>query len=88
MADADPRIVALLEELVALQKTAGERQEQMLQRSDQYFAAARERTERAIELQKTAVARQQWFVRLWLGLIVFVLACVGGLLLALNRYLH
>jgi hypothetical protein len=88
MADADARIIALLEELVALQKIAGERQERMLQRSDDYYAAARARTEQAIELQKVAVARQRTFIRAWAALIVFVLACVIGLLVAVSRYLH
>jgi hypothetical protein len=88
MPDTSERVVALLEELVALQKTANERQQQAIQKSEQYYADARRRTEHAIELQKTAVERQRWFVRVWLGLIVFIVACVAGLLVAVSRYLH
>lgn len=88
MSDTDARTVALLEELVALQKTANEQQRQALERTERYNAEARERSEHAIALQQLAVARQRWFVRVWLGLIVFVLACAAGLLLALSRYLH
>lgn len=87
MADADQRIIALLEELVALQKAAGERQEQMLLRSDQHFAAARERSDRAIELQKNAMSRHRQFTKVWAAMIVFILACVIGLLVAISRYL-
>jgi len=88
MSDAAARIVALLAELVALQKAAGERQLQMLERGDRQFAEARERSERAIGLQKTAVDRQRRFVRAWAALIVFVIAVVVGLLIAVSRYLH
>ena len=88
MTDVDDRTIALLEQLVELQKTANERQQQALQKTEQYYADARTRTEQAIELQKTAVARQRWFVRVWLGLIVFIVAIVAGLLLAVSRYLH
>ena len=88
MSDTDTRTVALLEELIALQKTANEQQRQALERSERYYADARERTEQAIALQKTAVARQRWVVRVWLGTIVFVLAAIVGLLLALSRWLH
>jgi hypothetical protein len=88
MSDADARVVALLEELVDLQATANEQQRQALHKTEQYYADARARTETAIELQKVAVARQRWFVRVWLGLIVFIVACVAGLLIAVSRYLH
>ena len=88
MSDADARVVALLEELVALQKTANERQQQTLQLAERNYADARQRAEQSIELQKTAVERQRWFVRVWLGLIVFIVACIAGLLIAVSRYLH
>jgi len=88
MSDADARVVALLEELAGLQKTANEQQRQALLKTEQYYADARARTETAIELQKLAVERQRWFVRVWLGLIVFIVACVAGLLIAVSRYLH
>ena len=88
MPDANERTVALLEQLVELQKTANERQQQALDRTERYYADAQKRTELAIELQKTAVARQRWFVRVWLGLIVFIVGCVAGLLWAVSRYLH
>jgi t-SNARE complex subunit (syntaxin) len=88
MSDADARTVALLEELVDLLKTANEQQRQALQKTEQYYVDARARTETAIELQKVAVARQRWFVRVWLGLIVFIVACVAGVLIAVSRYLH
>ena len=88
MSDADARVVALLEELVDLQRTANEQQRQAIQKTEQYYADARARTEAAIELQEVAVARQRWFVRVWLGLIVFIVACVAGLLIAVSRYLH
>jgi hypothetical protein len=88
MADTDDRINALLEQLVELQKTANERQQQALHKTEQYYADARARSEQAIELQKTALTRQRWFVRVWLGLIVFIVAIVAGLLAALSRYLH
>jgi len=88
MSDADARVVALLEELVALQKTANERQQQTLQLAERNYADARQRAEQSIELQKTAVERQRWFVRVWLGLIVFIVACAAGLLIAVSRYLH
>ena len=88
MSDADARVVALLHELVDLQRTANEQQLQALQRTEQYYADARVRAETAIELQKVAVERQRWFVRVWLGLIVFVVACAAGLLIAVSRYLH
>ena len=88
MSEHETRIVSLLEELVALQKAAAARQEQMLQQNDQQNAAARERGERAIGLQQTAVARQRWFVRVWLGTLVFVIAAIVGVLFALSRYLH
>jgi hypothetical protein len=88
MADADPRTVALLEELVALQKTANAQQREALQKTDRYYDEARQRTERAIELQQTAVARQRWVVRVWIGMLVFIVACVAGLLWSLSRYLH
>lgn len=88
MSDSDARVVALLHELVDLQRTANEQQLQALQRTEQYYADARARAETAIELQKVAVERQRWFVRVWLGLIVFVVACAAGLLIAVSRYLH
>jgi len=88
MSDADARVVALLEELVALQKTANERQQQTLQLAERNYADARQRAEHSIELQKTAVERQRWFVRVWLGLIVFIVACAAGLLIAVSRYFH
>ena len=88
MADTDTRTVALLEELVALQKIANEQQHQALERTERYYADALERTEQAIALQKAAVGRQRLFVRVWLGTIVFVLAAIVGLLLALSRWLH
>ena len=88
MSDADGRVIALLEELVDLQRTANEQQQQALRKSEQYYADARARTETAIELQKVAVERQRWFVRVWLGLIVFIVACIAGLLIAVSRYLH
>ena len=88
MSDSDARVVALLHELVDLQRTANEQQLLALQRTDQYHADARARAETAIELQKVAVARQRWFVRAWLGLIVFIVACIAGLLIAGSRYLH
>ena len=88
MSDAEARVVALLEELVDLQRTANEQQRQALQKTEQYYADARARTEAAIELQKVAVARQRWFVRVWLGLIVFIVAAITGLLIAVSRYLH
>jgi len=88
MSDADARVVALLEELVALQKTANERQQQTLQLAERNYADARQRAEQSIELQKTAVERQRWFVRVWLGLIVFIVACAAGLLIAVSRYFH
>ena len=88
MPDADTRTIALLEELVALQKVANAQQLQAVQKNEQYYADARLRTEHAIGLQQTAVQRQRWFVRVWLGTIVFILACVIGLLIALSRYLH
>jgi hypothetical protein len=88
MSDADARVVALLEELAGLQKTANEQQRQALLKTEQYYADARARTETAIELQKLAVERQRWFVRVWLGLIVFFVACIAGLLIAVSRYLH
>jgi hypothetical protein len=37
---------------------------------------------------EVAVERQRWFVRVWLGLIVFIVACIAGLLIAASRYLH
>jgi len=88
MSDADARVVALLHELVDLQRTANEQQLQALQKTERYYADARARTETAIELQKVAVERQRWFVRVWLGLTVFIVACVAGLLIAVSRYLH
>ena len=88
MSDADARVVALLHELVDLQRTANEQQRQALLKTEQYYADARARAETAIELQKLAVERQRWFVRVWLGLIVFIVACVAGLLIAVSRYLH
>ena len=88
MTDADARVVALLEELAGLQKTANEQQRQALLKTEQYYADARARAETAIELQKLAVDRQRWFVRVWLGLIVFIVACIAGLLIAVSRYLH
>jgi len=88
MSDADARVVALLEELAGLQKTANEQQRQALLKTEQYYADARARAETAIELQKLAVDRQRWFVRVWLGLIVFIVACIAGLLIAVSRYLH
>jgi len=88
MSDADARVVALLHELVDLQRTANEQQLQALQRTEQYYADARAPTETAIELQKVAVERQRWFVRVWLGLIVFIVACAAGLLIAVSRYFH
>jgi len=88
MTDADARVVALLEELAGLQKTANEQQRQALLKTEQYYADARARAETAIELQKLAVERQRWFVRVWLGLIVFIVACIAGLLIAVSRYLH
>jgi hypothetical protein len=88
MSNADERVVALLEELVALHKAANDRQLLVLQKTEQFQADARARSEVAIELQKVAVARQRWFVRVWLGLIVFIVACIAGLLIAVSRYLH
>ena len=88
MSDSDARVVALLHELVDLQRTANEQQLEALQRTEQYYADARVRAETAIELQKVAVERQRWFVRVWLGLIVFIVACAAGLLIAVSRYLH
>ena len=88
MAAVDERVVALLEELVDLQKTANEQQRRATLTSEQYYLDARARTQTALELQQVAVTRQRWFVRVWLGMIVFVVACVAGLLVALSRYLH
>ena len=88
MSDPDARVLTLLHELVDLQRTANEQQLQALLRTDQYYADARARAETAIGLQKVAVERQRWFVRVWLGLIVFIVACVAGLLIAVSRYLH
>ncbi|HSE11004.1 MAG TPA: hypothetical protein VLB69_00090 [Rudaea sp.] len=88
MSDADTRVVALLEELVDLQKTANERQWQAIQKTERYYADASARAEAAIGLQQVAVARQRWFVRVWLGLIAFIVACAAGLLIAVSRYLH
>jgi hypothetical protein len=87
MSDADARVVALLEELVDLQKTANEQQRQAVQKNEQYYVDARARTETAIELQKAAVERQRWFVRVWLGLIVFIVASAAGLLIVVSRHL-
>ena len=86
--ETSQRIVALLEELVEQQRGANERQQQALARSEQYNAEARERAERAIALQQAAVARQRWIVRVWIGLIVFIVAGIGGLLWALAGLLH
>jgi hypothetical protein len=88
MSDADARAVALLQELVELQRTANEQQRLAMQKTEQYYAEARTRTEAAIEWQKIAVVRQRWFVRVWLSLIVFIVACAAGLPIAVSRYLH
>ena len=88
MSDPDTRVAALLEQLVDLQTTANEQQRQALQQSEKYYVDARARTEIAIELQKVAVARQRRFFRVWLGLIVFIVAAAVALLLALSRYPH
>jgi hypothetical protein len=88
MPDANDRIISLLEQLVDLQKTANERQQQALAASERHFAEARERSGQAIELQRMAIARQRWFVRVWLGAIVFIVAVIAGLLWILSRYLH
>jgi len=88
MAAGDERVVALLEELVDLQRKANEQQQQAVLATAQYYADARQRTQAALDLQQVAVTRQRWFVRVWLGMIVFVIACVAGLLVAVSRYLH
>jgi hypothetical protein len=88
MPELNDRAVALLERLVELQAAANARQEQALAASERQYAEARRRSEEAIALQKTAVERQRWFVRVWLGLIVFIVAVVAGLLVAIGRYLH
>jgi len=88
MPDLNDRVIALLEQLVPLQASANARQEQALATAERQYAETRRRSEDAIGLQKTAVDRQRWFVRLWLGMIVFIVAVIAGLLVALSRYLH
>lgn len=88
MPDTNDRVLALLEELVELQKAANAAQRESLHKVEQFQAESRQRAEQAIGLQQAALVRQRWFVRVWLGLIVFVLACVLGLLWALARYLR
>jgi len=88
MSAADERVVALLEQLVDLQKTANDQQQRAILLTEQYYADARQRTQAALDLQQVAVTRQRWFGRVWLGMIVFVIACIAGLLVALSRYLH
>ena len=84
---ADERVAALLEQLVELQKLAVERQQQSSAISERHFADVRERGERALQMQRTAMARQRLVLRIWLGLFVFILAAIAGLLIALTRYL-
>jgi hypothetical protein len=88
MPELNDRAVALLERLVELQSAANARQEQALAASEAQYAEARRRGEEAIALQKTAVERQRWFIRVWLGVLVFIIAVIAGLLVVLGRYLH
>ena len=88
MSDADDRIIALLEQLVELHKAANQRQEQAWAASERHFAEARARSEQAIALQTTAVARQRLAVRVWFGALAAVLVVVVVLLWILSRYLH
>jgi t-SNARE complex subunit (syntaxin) len=84
---ADERATALLEQLVELQKVANERQQQAIALAERNHAQARERGDRALEMLRTAVARQRVVVRVWLGMFVFVLAVIVGLLVVLSRLL-
>ena len=88
MPELNDRAVALLERLVELQSAANARQEQALATSERQYAEARRRSEEAIALQKIAVERQRWFIRVWLGVLVFIIAVIAGLLVVLGRYLH
>ena len=88
MPDPNERIIVLLEQLVSLQNTANERQQQALAVMERQYAEARQRPEHAIELQTIAVRRQRWFVRVWLALIVFIVAAIVGLLWAVSGYLR
>jgi len=88
MPDVNDRVVALLEQLVELQRVANARQEQALAAAERQYAESRLRSEEAIGLQKTAVARQRWFVRAWLGLIVVVFAAIAAVLILIAPYLH
>ena len=72
MPDSNSSIESLLTELVELQKVANAQQMRAIENSERFYAEARERTESSIALQKTAVAKQGLFVRVWLGLILFV----------------
>lgn len=85
MADADTRIVMLLEQLVKLHQEAAERQSRMLQITEQNYAEVRQRADASIELQRVAVARQRRFGRIWLGVVVPLLLLIGILLYWLSR---
>jgi t-SNARE complex subunit (syntaxin) len=91
MSDSNERVVSLLEELVDLQKQAAVRQGEILQLSQQNFAEAKQRTEASIDLQRVAVDRQRRFVRLWLIVVLPLIAIVIVLLYWLSRlarYIH
>ena len=80
MPDTDERIITLLEQLVELQKATSERQLQMMQRTEQYYADTRQRTEHSIGLQQTAVKRQRAFVWVWLSVVAVLLSAAFGLI--------
>ena len=80
MPDANERILSLLGRFVDLQVTANESRRRALATDVRYYAEARQRTGQAIGLQQAAVARQRWFVRVWLGVNVVVAAIIAGLL--------
>lgn len=79
MSETDDRTVALLEQIVELQKQAAERQQRVLEITMQNYADARKRAEVSVDLQRLAVNRQRLFLRVWYGLIAIIVFGVGWL---------
>ena len=88
MSESNERMVSLLEELVDLQKEAAARQGEIPRLSQHNYADARQRTEASIELQRIAVDRQRRFGRIWLIVVLPLIAIVIVLLYWLSRFAH
>ena len=85
MADqSTEQVISLLKELVDLQRLTTQRQQEIAQRLSADSENASARQNESLTLQRIAVRRQWFFLRVWLAVITL---CLFGLLGLLMFYL-